>query len=80
MFRVFIGAPIQAIPQGNLLDDLGGLSTNRTPTQPIISNGTGMHFEVPCNEKTQGYRISGLFYFSDEKCTQISGYKCLIIN
>ena len=61
MFRVFIGAPIQAIPQGNLLDDLGGLSTNQTPTQPIISNGTGMHFEVPCNEKTQGCRISVYF-------------------
>ena len=27
--------------QGNLLDNLGGLSTNQTPSQPIISNGTG---------------------------------------
>ena len=41
MFDVFKGAPVQAIPQGNLLDDLGGLSANQTPTQPIITNGTG---------------------------------------
>lgn len=40
---MFVGQAVPPVSQGSLLDDLGGLTANQAPAQPIISNGTGNH-------------------------------------